>query len=173
MEQEILKVFNKISTIISIFGTAVTSVLGTHWLLFLGYLILNIFDYITGTIKSKINKKESSNKGLVGIIKKICYWILIGVSFLVSYLLVDIGSCININLEFVMLFGWFTLTCLFINEARSIIENLIEIGISVPVFLKNGLEIYNRVIEDTVEKIINDYTEEKNINNNSSNSNKE
>lgn len=155
MEQEILKVFNRISTIISAICATITNILGVHWILFLGYLILNIFDYITGTIKSKINKEESSNKGLIGIVKKICYWILIGVSFLVSYLLVDIGSCININLEFVMLFGWFTLTCLFINEARSIIENLVEIGIQVPDFLKNGLEIYNKILENTINKIVN------------------
>ena len=70
MEQEILKIFNKISTILGIICTTLTNVFGTHWILFLGYLILNIFDYITGTIKSKINKKESSNKGLIGIIKK-------------------------------------------------------------------------------------------------------
>ena len=155
MEQEFLKIFNKVSSIISIICTFITNVLGTHWILFLGYLILNIFDYITGTIKSKIKKEESSNKGLIGIVKKICYWILIGVAFLISYLLVEVGNCININLEFVMLFGWFTLTCLFINEARSIIENLIEIGISVPKFLINGLEIYNKVIEETINKFFN------------------
>lgn len=154
MEQEILKVFNKISSMISVICTVITNILGIHWILFLGYLILNIFDYITGTIKSKINKEESSNKGLIGIVKKICYWILIGVSFLLSYLLVDIGNYININIEFVMLFGWFTLTCLIINEARSIIENLIEIGIEVPNFLKNGLEIYNEVIENAINKIV-------------------
>ncbi len=167
MEQEFLKIFNKVSSIISIICTFITNVLGTHWILFLGYLILNIFDYITGTIKSKIKKEESSIKGLIGIVKKICYWILIGVAFLISYLLVDIGSCININLEFVMLFGWFTLTCLFINEARSIIENLIEIGIKVPSFLKNGLEIYNKILENTIDKLLNNSAEQNN--NNSSN----
>lgn len=154
MEQEILKVFNKISSIISVICTAITNILGIHWILFLGYLILNIFDYITGTIKSKINKEESSNKGLIGIVKKICYWILIGVSFLLSYILVDIGSYININLEFVMLFGWFTLTCLIINEARSIIENLVEIGIEVPEFLKKGLEVYNELINKNIDNLI-------------------
>lgn len=159
MEQEIVKIFNKLSSIISVISTIATNLLGTHWILFLGYLILNIFDYITGTVKSKINKEESSNKGLIGIVKKICYWILIGVSFLVSYLLVDIGAYININLEFVMSFGWFTLICLFINEARSIIENLVEIGIKVPDFLKKGLEIYNKIMENTINKIVNDSNE--------------
>ena len=170
MEKEILKVFNKITSIISTIGTSITSILGVHWMLFLGYLILNILDYITGTIKSKIKKQESSNRGLIGILKKVCYWILIGVSFLVSYLLVQIGSYININLDFVMLFGWFTLTCLIINETRSIIENFVEIGIKVPSFLKKGLEIYNNIIESTIDKMINNESEGSKTNDKNSNS---
>ena len=118
---------------------------------------MNILDYITGTIKSKITKKESSSKGLIGIIKKICYWILIVISFLISYLLIQLGNKININLEFIMLFGWFTLTCLIINESRSIIENLVEIGIKVPNFLINGLNSYYNLLE----KKINNYTDKK------------
>lgn len=53
----------------------------------------------------------------------------------------QLGSKLNINLEFIMLFGWFTLACLIINESRSIIENLIEIGIDVPVFLKKDWKL--------------------------------
>ena len=157
MEEEFFKIFNKITNIISIFGATLTSILGAEWILFAGYLILNILDYITGTIKSKITKKESSSKGLIGIIKKICYWILIVISFLISYLLIQLGNKININLEFIMLFGWFTLTCLIINESRSIIENLVEIGIKVPNFLINGLNSYYNLLE----KKINNYTDKK------------
>lgn len=151
--EEILKVFNKISTIISVISTTFTSIFGIEWVLFMGYLILNIVDYLTGTLKAKIKKVESSNKGLIGIIKKICYWVLIGVSFLISYLLMQLGSKLNINLEFIMLFGWFTLACLIINESRSIIENLIEIDIYVPIFLKKGLETYENIIKSTIEKL--------------------
>lgn len=151
--EEILKVFNKISTIISVISTTFTSIFGIEWVLFMGYLILNIVDYLTGTLKAKIKKVESSNKGLIGIIKKICYWVLIGVSFLISYLLMQLGNKLNINLEFIMLFGWFTLACLIINESRSIIENLIEIDIYVPIFLKKGLETYENIIKSTIEKL--------------------
>lgn len=151
--EEILKIFNKISTTISVISTTFTSIFGIEWILFMGYLILNIVDYLTGTLKAKIKKVESSNKGLIGIIKKICYWILIGISFLISYLLMQLGSKLNINLEFIMLFGWFTLACLIINESRSIIENLIEIGIDVPIFLKKGLESYENIIKSTIEKL--------------------
>ncbi len=155
MENEIIKIFNKFSSFLGIICATITDILGVHWILFLGYLILNVLDYLTGTIKAKIKKQENSNKGLLGIIKKICYWILISVAFLISYLLVDIGNCININLEFVMLFGWFTVVCLIINESRSIIENLIEIGIKVPSFLKKGLKVYNDIVEKTFDSLIN------------------
>lgn len=154
MENEFIKIFNRITNTISAITASLTSILGIEWVLFAGYLILNITDYLTGTLKSKINKTESSNKGIIGIIKKICYWALIGITFLISFLLTKLGTIININLEFVMLFGWFTLTCLIINESRSIIENLVEIGIDVPVFLKKGLEIYNSKIEKMVDTVI-------------------
>lgn len=147
METEVLKIFNKITTMLSLISTTFTSLFGVEWVLFLGYLILNISDYITGTLKAKVKKTENSNKGLLGIVKKVCYWILILISFLISYLLILLGEKLNINLDFVMLFGWFTLACLIINESRSIIENLIEIGIKVPEILTKGLEVYYSLLE--------------------------
>lgn len=155
MENEFIKIFNRITNTISAITTTLTSILGIEWVLFAGYLILNIIDYLTGSFKARITKTESSNKGSIGILKKVCYWILIGVSFFISFLLTKLGQKININLEFIMLFGWFTLTCLTINESRSIIENLIEIGIDVPSFLKKGLENYHSKIEKTMGNSIN------------------
>lgn len=153
IEKELCKIFNKIASVISLIWTTLSSIFGNEWILFAGYLILNVADYITGTIKSKINNQENSKKGLKGILKKICYWILIVISFIISYLLVKIGTQININLEIVWTFGWFTLTCLIINESRSVIENFIEMGIYVPKFLKNGLDIYENIINNSVDAI--------------------
>lgn len=156
MDTEFLKIFNKISATLSIISTTLTSFFGIEWILFLGYLILNILDYVTGTIKSKVTHTESSNKGLLGIVKKVCYWILILIAFLISFLLMQIGSKLNINLEFVMLFGWFTLACLIINESRSIIEKLVEIGIDVPEILTKGLNVYESVLKSKSKALTND-----------------
>ncbi len=153
MENIFSKIFNKISSTISLMLISLTSLFGIEWILFAGYLALNITDYLTGTFKSKINKTESSSKGIIGILKKFCYWVLIALSFFLSFALSQLGNKININLDFVMLFGWFTLTCLIINESRSIIENLIEIGIKVPSFLKYGLEIYYNTLENKLNTI--------------------
>ena len=89
-------------------------------------------------------------------VKKVCYWILILIAFLISFLLMQIGSKLNINLEFVMLFGWFTLACLIINESRSIIENLVEIGIDVPEILTKGLNVYESVLKSKSKALTND-----------------
>lgn len=149
--EEIIKIFNKANSLISTICVSLTSIFGTEWMLFAGYLLLNILDYITGTIKAKVKKVENSNKGLLGIVKKISYWILIAVSFVISYLLMELGNKININLNFIIYFGWFTLACLIINEARSILENLTEIGIKVPEFLKRGLKVYQDTIDENVK----------------------
>lgn len=151
MEKEVIKIFNKISYMCSTIVITFISLFGGEKILFVGYLILNVLDYVTGIIKARVNRIEKSNKGTIGIIKKVCYWILIFISFLISFLLVEIGKKININLNFIMLFGWFTLICLIINEARSTIENLVEIGINVPKFLIKGLDIYEKIIETTIE----------------------
>lgn len=70
MGKEILKIFNKISSFIGAIYTMLTAIFGIEGLLFWGYLVLNVLDYITGTIKAKIKHTESSSKGVIGIVKK-------------------------------------------------------------------------------------------------------
>ena len=166
MEENILKFFDKVNLIISAIITGMTNVFGIQWILFAGYLIFNIIDFITGCIKARINKTESSVIGLKGIIKKVGYWILILVAFLTSYMISIIGGLLDLNIDYVVLFGWFTLACLLINEIRSILENLTEIGIEVPDFLSKGLKVVNNTINNKIENSVNindNQLEEKNI----------
>ena len=44
--------------------------------------------------------------------------------------------------------GWFTLACLMVNEARSILENLVECGYNVPVVLIKGLAVTDKLINN-------------------------
>lgn len=161
MENNILKFFDKANLVISTIVTGMTSLFGIQWILFAGYLLLNILDFITGCTKARFNKTESSSIGLKGIIKKVCYWLLILVSFLTAYLLSIIGKLLGLNIYYVLLFGWFTLACLLINEIRSILENLTEIGIEIPNFLSKGLKVVNNTINSKFDKKIN--MEDKNI----------
>lgn len=111
------------------------------------FLIFNILDWITGTCKARICKKESSIDGLKGICKKLGYWVLIFVAFLTGQNLMIMGTEMGISLDSANYLGWLTLAMLIVNEARSIAENLVEMGVQVPEVLIRGLAIAEKNID--------------------------
>lgn len=129
--------------------TILTSILGTHWLLFALYFSLNTVDFFTGWAKSRVNGTESSVTGMKGIIKKFCYWLMILIAFLMPMIFEEIGMIIGEDFSVTLYVGWFVLVSLIINEYRSILENLVEIGCNVPPILTKGLEIISKKIEET------------------------
>ena len=141
----------------AVVGTAVavlSYVLGEHWWLFLAFLLLNVADWITGWMKSKMAGTENSVKGFQGILKKLGYWLMIMVAFGTAAIFVEIGGAIGIDLGVTTLLGWFVLASLIINEIRSILENFVEAGFTVPAILVNGLEVANKIVnkDDEEEK---------------------
>lgn len=151
--------YDKINIIGGIAISLLSYIFGTHWVLFVGFLLLNVGDYVTGCLKSTINKKTSSVKGLQGVMKKLGYWIMIMVAFGMSAIFIEIGSIIGINLRITEFIGWFVLASLIINECRSIIENFVEAGYNVPKILINGLEIANKALEEAIPEELDDEEE--------------
>lgn len=132
--------------------TIMTAVFGVYWYIFAAYMFFNIADWLTGWYKSRKLKRESSSVGLKGALKKLGYWVIIAVAFLMSTVFVHLGKDIlGINLDFLMMIGWFTLACLMVNEVRSILENLVESGYNIPAVLVNGLEIADKMINKESE----------------------
>lgn len=121
-------------------------IFGEHWILFAIFLLFNVIDYITGWMKSKISNKINSVVGVMGLLKKLGYWIIIMISFLASVLFIEIGNTLGINLEITTLLGWFVLASLAINELRSIVENLVEAGYNIPMIFTKGLEVADKMI---------------------------
>ena len=77
------------------------------------------------------------------------YWAIILVAFIISFVFVDMGLDIfNVDLSFLEMVGWFTLACLMVNEARSILENLVECGYDVPTVLIQGLAVTDKLINN-------------------------
>lgn len=133
----------------AVVGTAVavlSYVLGEHWWLFLAFLLLNVADWITGWMKSKMAGTENSVKGFQGILKKLGYWLMIMVAFGTAAIFVEIGGAIGIDLGVTTLLGWFVLASLIINEIRSILENFVEAGFNVPAILIKGLKVADKII---------------------------
>ena len=138
----------KVNMAYGIIVTIGTAIFGKYWFLFAGFLLLNIADYFTGWIKARFFKKnESSAIGAKGVLKKVLYWVVIGIAFFVAFCFTRMGELIGIDLAFVSFFGWFTLATYLINEIRSILENLVEMEVKVPAFLISGLAITQKLID--------------------------
>ena len=121
-------------------------ILGEHWILFAAFLLLNVADWITGWMKSKMANKENSVRGWKGVLKKLGYWLMIMVAFGAAAIIIEIGKAIGVDLGMTTLLGWFVLASLLINEIRSILENFVEAGFNVPIILIKGLEVADKVV---------------------------
>lgn len=133
----------------AIVGTVVavlSYILGEHWILFVAFLLLNVADWLTGWMKSRMAKKENSVKGWQGVLKKLGYWLMVMVAFGASAVFIEIGKAIGIDLGITTLLGWFVLASLLVNEIRSICENFVEAGFHVPVILIKGLEVADKIV---------------------------
>lgn len=134
-----------LGTIIAI----LTMVFGEHWFIFALFLLLNVADWLTGWMKSRINGVENSMAGWKGVLKKLGYWLMIIVAFAIAAGLIEIGKVINIDLGITTLLGWFVLASLIVNEARSILENFVEAGYDVPAVLTKGLQVADQKLNGT------------------------
>ena len=141
-----MKVIDTYNAMVGAAVAVLSYILGEHWFLFVLFLLLNAIDCGTGWMKSRINNVENSKAGLKGVLKKLGYWLMIMVAFGASAAFVEVGKIINLDLGVTTLLGWFVLASLLVNEARSICENLVEMGVNVPTILVKGLQAANRVV---------------------------
>ena len=134
------------------------AIFGEFWFLFALYFLFQIMDWLTGWHKAYLLRCESSRIGFAGILKKLGYWAVITVGFGVSFALKELSERLGLQgelpLNLTMGIGWFVLATLTINEARSILENLVEVGYNVPVFLVKGLAVTDRLINNRVGKLL-------------------
>lgn len=143
---ENLNYMDSYNAVVGAIVTFLSFIFGKHWYLFAAFLLLNIIDWITGWMKSRINNKSNSTAGWKGILKKLGYWLMILVSFVASAVFIEIGSTLGIDLGITTLLGYFVLASLLVNEMRSIVENFVEAGYNVPKILTNGLEVADKII---------------------------
>lgn len=134
-------VLNKVNVVGGVVMTALAATFGQYWFLFVGLLICNIVDWVSGWMKSRMKGESCSKVGAIGAMKKVWYWVVIGIAFFVGFSFQQMGQTIGVPLDFMHFVGWFTLANYLVNEIRSILENLVEMGVPVPVFLVKGLKI--------------------------------
>lgn len=136
---------------ISIFG-AIASLLGTLTVPVLLMVACNVIDYVTGLAAApKRGKRINSAIGLSGIVKKICMWLLVVVGVIIDQLLLYTGETIGITLPFNFLIACVVCIWIVCNELLSILENISDIGVPMPAFLKKIVMYIKRQAEQRAE----------------------
>ena len=112
----------------------------------------NIIDYLTGIFASKYRDEPiSSYKGIRGIIKKVCMWLLVvigaWIDILINYAIHTAG--IALSIPFVV--ATVVAVWLVVNEIISILENMIDIGVDMPPFLMPIVKYIKRKTEETAK----------------------
>ena len=117
----------------------------------------NIVDYITGLMAAPYRDDGciSSYKGIKGIIKKVCLWILVLVGAWVDILINYAVECAGINITIPFIVATLVAVWLIVNEIISILENIIDIGVKIPPFLLPVVKYIKKQTEDKA-KIVSD-----------------
>ena len=69
-----------------------------------------MIDWLTGWYKSRKKKEESSKVGAIGAMKKVGYWAIVLVAFVIGDVFVKLGHDVfGLELTFLHMIGWFTM----------------------------------------------------------------
>ncbi|MFI3115569.1 MAG: phage holin family protein [Clostridia bacterium] len=138
------------------FFTFLNIKLGSYAMPIYMLLCMEILDYITGIWAAPYrDEKITSYKSFRGILKKVCILLLVGVGIIIDWLILYAGDSIGINLNDIGIKYAFTSVIaiwLIANEIISFLENLIDIGVAVPSFLKTAI--------DKIKSSTDDYTQQ-------------
>lgn len=126
----------KLKIILAVAGSLITYFLGGYDLLIQTLIIFVIIDYMAGVLAAVKEKRLNSEVGFWGIIKKILFFVAVGVAHCLDTLLMEQGNFELPLLRTVTAWGFI------INECFSIVENLGLLGVKLP-----------KMVTDTLEKL--------------------
>lgn len=105
----------------------------------LGLFIIVIADYISGICASAVEGKLSSTVGYKGILKKLSYFMAVGVAITVDWLMATCSQTIGIEMNFKAFLSVLVSVWLILNELLSILENINRMGVRLPNFLSEAI----------------------------------
>lgn len=113
-------------------------------------LVVMIIDYATGMCKAWINASLSSRIGLIGILKKVGYLLVVCTAGVVDWLISSGLDKIGIKIDVGFYIGVIVVIWFIINELISILENLAIIGVPLPKFLTSLIHKLKVAVEGKV-----------------------
>lgn len=93
-------------------------------------ILLMMIDYITGVLAATVTNNLSSKRGMIGIFKKVCTFLVVAAVIIVDPL-AELGGTLYLAV----------IWCFIANETISIIENAAIVGVPVPTRMKEVLEV--------------------------------
>lgn len=128
-----------------------SSVLGLLTLPVLLMVCCNVIDYITGLMASPYRKEDiNSYKSMKGIVKKVCMWLLVVVGAIIDQLLLYASDIVGVQMPFTFLIACIVALWIICNEIISILENIQDMGVSIPGFLDPLVKNIKSQVEDKV-----------------------
>lgn len=114
-------------------------------------IVVMIIDYATGMTSAWKNGELESKTGLIGILKKVSYLVLVAVGGVVDYLISAGLAAANVEISITYCCGLIVCVWLIINELISILENLSELGTPIPKFLVNVVHRLKNTVENKTD----------------------
>ncbi|MBQ9700982.1 MAG: phage holin family protein [Lachnospiraceae bacterium] len=146
------------ATITGVFGV-LSGIFGVLAIPIFLLVLSNIIDYATGILASKFRGQQiTSYKGIRGITKKVCMWLLIVVGAILDELIKYSTAQFGLVIPTTFIFACVVAIWLICNELISILENLKDIGVPLPAFLlkftkniKSQIEVKTDVVASDKE----------------------
>lgn len=110
-----------------------------------------VIDYATGMTSAWKSGELESKTGLIGILKKVSYLVLVAVGGVVDYLISTGLAAANVEISITYCCGLIVTVWLIINELISILENLAELGTPIPKFLVNVVHRLKNTVENKTD----------------------
>lgn len=113
----------------------------------------NLIDYATGLSAAAVRNDGgiSSYKSIRGITKKVCMWFLVIVGAFMDVLIQYAVNCTGATLDIPFIVATTVAVWLVVNEIISILENMIDIGVTMPPFLMPIVKYVKRQVEETAD----------------------
>lgn len=126
---------HEIKILITAFFGMISSLLGVLYVPALLMVLCNVIDYITGLMAAKYRDGISSYKSVRGIKRKVSMWLLVVIGGIMDHLIVYSTEQIGFELPFNFLIASVVAIWIMCNEIISILENMVDIGVTIPPFL--------------------------------------
>lgn len=117
-------------------------------------IIAMLLDYATGMCAGWVTDTLSSKTGIIGIIKKLCYIVIVAVAVMADWIIMQAGTYVGFQLNLQGFIALMVIVWLLINEMISVLENIGRIGVKYPEWLMTLLKHLKQTNESSGKGIL-------------------